>query len=569
MLNTEKLLYVLPDVSYIAELLPTKKPNSFSVQSFHQINGTFMNDNEFIPEHIVKLCDKLEPGESYHLILPDFLFTNTIVSVEETSDAKIKQYLKTELLPSLDLSTETHELETFVLTELKGISKVQISAIEKTLLSPIRAGSDAVSAKISAVSPLSWAIKSVISLEPSISVLQIGDTLHSALHYIGVDQTMQSTVSDVEAIAETIKTLKGAQPSIQTVYLLTNELVQTKLKELLSDTLPLQQLSSFSDDHDKLPSYVKSIIESSMRTLSIDQFPVPRFKIGIASPEERKQYQQYKEENTTKEPMPASDLPKPTAPLTTDVEEKASEPEIKEEEIKKTEEDVIEEPKKETPAEDPVTETKPSDTMDDVNISQFTHNSEKSKTTPVVISEKPMPEKTESPVIKNKTGVGPMVKMAFITVAAFAVTVAVGIGIGLLFLNFSDKNSGNVSPVVEVEQPAVAEASPTPEPSPEPSVELAVGDLKILVVNATTKAGYAGQIGTKLEAADFAKADTGNAKGDYADPGTYLLVSEDYTDNAELLAAVNDATGLEVTYLEGKDTEDPTGKYDIVLVLAK
>ncbi|PIY80193.1 MAG: hypothetical protein COY80_04165 [Candidatus Pacebacteria bacterium CG_4_10_14_0_8_um_filter_42_14] len=559
MLNTEKLLYVLPDVSYIAELLPTKKSNTFSVQSFHQINGTFMDDNVFIPEHIVKLCDKLDPGESYHLILPDFLFTNTIVSVNETSDAKIKQYLKTELLPSLDLSIETHEIETFILTELKGVSKVQISAIEKSLLAPIRAGSDAVSAKISAVSPLSWAIKSVISLEPSISVLQIGDTLHSALHYIGVDQTMQSTVSDVETIAETIKTLKGAQPSIQTVYLLTNELVQTKLKELLSDTLPLQQLSSFSDDHDKLPSYVRSIIESSMRTLSIEQFPVPRFKLGVASPEEREQYQQYKEKNTKKEPMPAADLPKPTAPAST-------EKEVAKEIV------VDDEPKTEEPDKTIETETKVSDTMDDVNILQFTHGVEKASVEIVnttKISEKDMPEKTESPVIKNKTGVGPMVKMIFITVTAFAVTVAVGIGIGLAFLKISDKNSTDVSPVVEVEQPGMAESSPTPEPSPEPTVELAVADLKILVVNATTKAGYAGQIGAKLESADFAKAATGNAKGEYADAGTYLLVSEEYADNAELLAAVNKATELEVTYLSGKDTEDPTGKYDMVLVLAK
>ena len=58
------------------------------------------------------------------------------------------------------------------------------------------------------------------------------------LHYIGVDQCTSQTTAEVSAIAETIKTLKGAEPRIQTVYLLTNELVEQELKEELSDTLP-------------------------------------------------------------------------------------------------------------------------------------------------------------------------------------------------------------------------------------------------------------------------------------------------------------------------------------------
>ena len=137
MLNTKKLLYILPDLTYSAELLPGKKEHSYAIQSFRQINGEFINENEFISNNIQKLFTKIDK-EDYHLILPDFLFTNTIVNVDDDSETKTIDYVKKQLLPDLNLSKETHEIEITVLTSFKGKSKVQISAIEKELLSPIR-----------------------------------------------------------------------------------------------------------------------------------------------------------------------------------------------------------------------------------------------------------------------------------------------------------------------------------------------------------------------------------------------------------------------------------------------
>jgi len=52
MLNTEKLLYILPDLTYLAELLPGKKEHTYTIQSFKQINGNFLDDNEFISANI-------------------------------------------------------------------------------------------------------------------------------------------------------------------------------------------------------------------------------------------------------------------------------------------------------------------------------------------------------------------------------------------------------------------------------------------------------------------------------------------------------------------------------------
>lgn len=281
MLNTSKLLYILPDLAYIAELLPGKKEHQFHIQSFRQINGEFVDDNLLIPANIKKLVEKIDE-EDYHLILPDFLFTNTIVEILETNKTKVEKYLKETLLPQLNLSDETHQISHFILTSYNNKSKVQITALEKSILEPFRDAAKNKKIKITGVSPLSWTVKSVISLEPSISVVQIGSILYLSLHYIGLDQTISFDIEKVENIVESIKTLKGGEPSIQTVYLLTNQLIEDKLKELLSDTIPLQQLASFAEDDKELPSYVKQVIEMGMKTLSITDYMTPEFKLGKA-----------------------------------------------------------------------------------------------------------------------------------------------------------------------------------------------------------------------------------------------------------------------------------------------
>ncbi|NCN06219.1 MAG: hypothetical protein GW946_00035 [Candidatus Pacebacteria bacterium] len=570
MLNTQKLLYILPDVAYIAELLPTKKPHAFSIHAFRQINGTFLDDNEFISEHVFKLFAKLDENESYTLVLPDFLFTNTIVNVEETSDAKIKQYLRTTLLPQLTLDSKTHLIETFVLTELKGSARVQLSAIEHSVLAPIRVGAHAAKVSIISISPLSWAIKSIVSLEPAITVLQIGNTLHSALQYIGVDQTMQTTVAETEVIAETIKTLKGAEPNIQTIYLLTNDLVEKRLAELLSGTIPLQQLSTLSDDAEKMPSYVRQIIESSMRTFSIEDYPVPKFSLAPATEAEIASYKAQLAAVPKGETMPAEDLPKPT--------KQAELPEPNQKQLESstetsavTEAPTVEEVENDDMPES-VTESKIEPKKEmlpelEINISQFTPNKEPDKTD---VESSNMPETETKPIIKNKQTAAPMLKMVFITIAAFAVTVAVGIGVGLLFLKFSGNSQPETSPVVVVEEP-VATPEPTITPAEEASPAAAINtkQLKVLVVNATTKAGYAGTIKTQLTKADFADVSAGNAKGTYDEEGTFVLLSDAYKGNAELIDLVESATDLTVSELENKDTEDPAGAYDIVLVLAE
>jgi len=574
MLNTHKLIYILPDLTYVAELLPTKKEHTFSVQAFRQINGEFMDDNDLIPDNIDKLISKIDP-EEYHLILPDFLFTNTIVEVADTNENKVHQLLKENVLPELGLTKATHDIATSILNQYNQKSKVQISALEKSVLNPFRLKAIDRGIKIVAVSPLSWTIKAMISLEPSISVIQIGSYLYLAEHYIGVDQTISFNIEETENIAETIKTLKGSEPSIQTVYLLTNQLVENKLKENLSQTLPLQQLSTFAEEEKDLPSYVRQIIETSMKTLSIPDFPVPKFPLGKENPESADKVEVDKtktETNAEEKPVmktepidqaeEKTELPKPQPPPEKSEPEKTEPtpapktiPEITAQPFKLLTEEVssVKTEAKETLEIKPVvTETQPADSAPapEPDLKQF---SAQGTTTTLVT------EHTKK-VIKNTTDTSHMLKMVFLSMAVLCLTVAVGVGLGLGYLTFFANQDQPVP-----ESPVVL-ASPSLVPSPSPSPVSTIDKTKpVLVVNATTIAGKAGKIKKALTAAGFATVETGNAKGEYKTGSFVLMPSE----NSALTQELSTASGLTLTYSNKVGVEDPKEKYQAVIVLAE
>lgn len=595
MLNTQKLLFILPDLAYAAELLPAKKEYTFTVQAFRQINGEYSNESDFIPTNIDKLFSKIDK-EEYHLILPDFLFTNTIVNMTGTSEASVLDHVNKILLPELDLNKQTHEIETTVLTSFKGVSKIQISAIEKSLLAPLRAAAQEHGVTITAISPLSWCLKSIISLEPSISVVQLGSHLFSAEHYIGIDQANNFPVSEYESIVETIKTLKGAEPSIQTIYIVSSSLIEEDIKQKLSNTLPIQQLATFKDDDAKMPSYVRFVIESCMKTLAIPDFPVPKFKLGKATQEDletlRLENQTEKvsaadddeEEKTVNSDIPLPsvisepDLPELPTPSVVEtlpvVTQKVEEEEIEDTNIMSENLEKEDELISQFATKDVETEVEDIDTQADTDIVN-----KKEPYAPQVsdleeeIDPITMPahsthhvETVTAPetkkIIKNSSGVNNMLKMVFITVAVFFLTIAVGVGVGLGILKLSgEKQTAEPEQVVVTQTP-----TPTPTPSPTPTPEVVDKEtLSILVVNATTKAGYAGKIKTLLTTSEIEDVDTGNAKGEY-EAGMYVLMTKE---NAALIKILEESTKLTLEYADTIKTEDPGSNYDAVIVLAE
>lgn len=582
--SVKHFLYLLPDVAYAVELIPDKDGKAYVIRDYLQVNGEFMDDNAILPASMEKLVAKLQP-QPYELILPDFLFTNTVVNVDATGDEAVRHYINETLIPSLELSKDTHSIQSFILTEHKGTSKVQLSALEQSVLDPVRAAFVAGGPTIKQVAPLSWTLKTLISLEPSISVVQLGANLYLAQHYIGVDQTNYSSVEDTDKLVETIKTLKGAEPSIQTLYLLSSALVENSLKEGLKETLPIQQLADDSEESE-MPSYVKQVVEASAKTLSIADYHAPVFIMEeTAQTESVAPVKEVMPENKKTETETV--LPEPTqvgedleeTPIKEVVDEKPAE----EKAAKATEEAAGDNSEPElqfatapAPVTSSVAEVEPEPVKpEEVDLKQFS-TQEAEQAEPAVVAEpkkpaspapaaepaKPVVNESPAPkknVIKNDTGVNNMVRMIFIGLVSFFVTVGIGLGIGLGLLTFTKPDSQTTEPTPVV----TPTAEPTPTPTPTPEISRA--DYDVLVVNATTRAGYAGDIADKLEEAGFENVTAQNAKGDY-DEGDYLLMEEE---DQSLVSLVSEDSGLSLEYAEGKAVEDTAGNYDFVLVLAQ
>lgn len=554
--GVKHLLYLLPDVAYAVELVPGKDGAGYAIRDYLQVNGEFMDDNEILPDSMEKLVTKLQP-RPYDLILPDFLFTNTVVNVKKTGEEAVKQYIDDELIPSLEISKTSHSIQAFILTELKGSSKVQLAALEKSLLNPVRKafGGDG-QASISKIYPLSWTLKSLISLEPSISIVQLGANLYLAQHYIGVDQANNASAEDAEKLVETVKTLKGAEASIQTLYLLSSALVEQKLKDGLKDTLPLQQLADDSVKSE-MPSYVKQAAEAGAKTLAIVDYKVPVFIMEagappvVAEPEvtEPKPPMKKLSEKVTE----VADLPTPSE--VDEVKAALVEPELK----------FADAPA--AVAAEKAASTTPATKPEPIDLAQFSNQSEEVK--PVVADQPLKKDKSTKPnqptapvkaVIKNEPGTHNMVRMIFIGLASFFVTVGIGLGIGLGLLTFTRPGGAAIPTPTAIVSPT---GNPTPTATPAPAINRT--DQKVLVVNATTTAGYASQIADKLEAAGFKNVTAQNAKGDY-EVGNYVLLEKA---NSALVELLSTDTGLTLKFAEGKTVEDSAGTYTVVVVLAE
>lgn len=625
------LLYILPDLAYIAKLVPAKKEHDFNISEFRQINGEFLDDNILLEKNLDKLLAKLEKG-SYRLILPDFLFTSTIVNIEAKTQEEVKNYLKNQLLPSLHLDEENFYLDTTILSNYKGTFKVQLTALEKALLTPLnKLLQDKEELKLVSISPLSWTSKAVVSLEPSVAILQLGGYLYLAQHYIGVDQCYHTTLAEAANFAETIKTLKGAEPSLQTVYLLTNSLVDDQLQKALKDTLPVQQLADLASENEKMPSYIKQILEAAAKTFSIPEYLLPQFQLDrnydkqleTAAEEagtEENEVEAEEEEQVATDQVDADlledlvkpvvvgaaavTLPKPEALAVTT----SSELEAKTEEITTTSEGTVktsseievkeevtrdfrdksedkEEAEEEVIKADSKEENKAvdKDEVEEIDLSQFANLAVEPKTVeskqPDIKVDKNIKE-TDKTVSANQSATPvssipsskPVIKNQ-----SEASHVAKMILIGLLSFVLTVAVGVGLGVVyLRLTQPSSDQAtlsptpsvSPTEVPTPTPTITVDKSAYSLLVVNATGRAGYAGSIASKIEDGGFPTVAAANARGDY-EAQDYLLVSTDDAQAQALLKELETASGLTLQLSSEITKEDSAGNYDAVLVLGR
>jgi hypothetical protein len=597
-----RLLYVLSDLAYIAKLIPGKKAHDFVLSDFRQVNGEFLDENLLLEKNLAKLFGKLEDG-SYKLILPDFLFTSTIINIELDNEEAVKEHLTKKLLPELGINDQDYYLDTTVLSNYKGFFKVQLTALEKTVVSPLaQILKDHKNIKIDSISPLSWTSKSIISLEPSVAILQMGNHLFLAEHYIGVDQCYSVEVAEGQNFAETVQTLKGAEPSLQTVYLLTNSLVDDSIKEKLKETLPVQQLADLASENESMPSYVRQIIESGAKTFSIPEFLLPQFVLDKNYKAKDSQVEKKDDEDLSNLVKPAvvgaSVLPTPLVSPIMPKAEVAVEnldddeglDEVKKDETADKDDVSVENPVKievkksvETETEVSVEATGSKEKLKqvqeaDIDFSQFANlaldpsvfnQSKQSAVSSDVTKDRKgemnLTDLPEKKIIRNKDDGSSITKMIFIGFLSFVVTIALGVGIGLAYLQWTNRSESS-NPTVEIEPivTPVVEVTATPTPLP----EIKKADYKISVVNATTKAGYASTIVTKLKTAEFTSVTASNAKGIY-EKGDYLLVKEDNATNQALLKELEKASELTLTLKTDINKEDASGAYSAVLVLGQ
>ena len=68
-----------------------------------------------------------------------------------------------------------------------------------------------------------------------------------------------------------------------------------------------------------------------------------------------------------------------------------------------------------------------------------------------------------------------------------------------------------------------------------------------------------------FETAGYENVDTGNAKGDYEDEGTFIMIKDEA--NAGLVEQMNKDTKIVLEKMEYDKAEDTAGKYDVIVIL--
>lgn len=117
-----------------------------------------------------------------------------------------------------------------------------------------------------------------------------------------------------------------------------------------------------------------------------------------------------------------------------------------------------------------------------------------------------------------------------------------------------------VSKVTPTEAPIEPTATPKPTAAP-----VNLKELKVAVLNATSVAGKAGKYATLVKKAGATNVDAANAKGEYKEAGSFIMVTK-----PEYLGAIADlekATELTLKEVEVNEKDNPNNKYDILIIL--
>jgi hypothetical protein len=616
--SSTHLAYLFPSVAYLLELVPAKGTTNFQVQNVREIRGSFCTDGAWQAENIKKLASKLDTAQ-YTVALPDTVFQQYVFEVEAGSEAEAHKKALRHMREAYEIDDAITFCHLFLLSTHRGKYTFQLVSLPQAAARLFYDALSPQSDHIKAITPLSWLMKAFVSLEPSLTLAQVGQDVSVARHYIGIDRTFSGATTQPTALAEYLKSQKIEDAQLQTLYLIADEETERLVKKDLNKIIPIQQLITGDEAVEGLPASVKFLAEQAARTLSLTELRLPLIKVeeleqaatndpeeltALSSPTNRSSSETSEDDASpmSKASLPAPTLPNPGAAPSTvladttppTLSKAAGGPTLHSESLDldtlpSTPPAIVtlDEPEEVSEVSSPQPSfydkvhtssqpsVSPSKGIDDAELESAVSETlgqttrsvppiSHSSTSSATAASTPPSSKI---IIQNSNDASELLKIIGLTVGVIIVTVIAGLGIGYALLSFSLSPQQIAVEPVGSPSPSSSPSTPvSPSPSPSPSAEPVAKDkLQVLVVNATTTAGKAGKYKTLLEQAGFKNISVGNAKGKY-EPGTYFLMK---AESSALKTELDKALSVTGTIQKSVKTEDAAEQKDLVIVIAE
>lgn len=541
------ILFLSPDASFFAELHTGKKPQ---LKNVVKIDFPLIEDGVVQKTHLRDALQELAPKQ-LHIILSDELFLHHIADFPVKSKETLEEQIANKVGEVFPDQNESMHIVTLDLAKTNKIQTIQISAVTKKNLQNIAEATAEADVSVKMLIPASFVVKAFVSVDPSLFILQTPSALLVTSHYIGVESAERIEGNDLKSLTKSVKKLKDDHSYIQHAYVTAPKADSQKIADALEEIMPTQAVTIPSvEAEEDTPDFFKIIIIGYKDVIE-NKFPFPEFHLPEV------EVSAISEDEEEVDPIEVEDEPVVTASVTTatvttatvassekaelaDVFEDEAE-DIEEEKVVATKEVKVSAPEPQLEEEEVKVEEKPKAPVKTVEIKD-------------VQSTQRLSSKKQSKGLFS---------YILLTVGVALVISLIGGGIVISQQALQNSSGEQVSPTDEITPTPMAEAEPTATPTPEVT-PIPKDEINILVVNATSIAGYAGETSDTLEEAGYENVTAANAKGEYED-GTFIMVKDE--EQTQLIAQIVSDSDLELETLEYSDVEDTQERYDVIIVL--
>lgn len=545
--------------SYYAELDIEGK--SKKLQNLAKIDFPVIENGKFIEEKLGEALEKLNQKTLY-FVISDEVFLHHIGEFPLKSPSPLEEQISSTVATAFPDQQESLHIVTLSLAKTSKTQTIQITAMTRENLHVLSRVCKAVGISAKLLMPASFAVKGFVSIDPSLFILQSADDVWLTSHYIGVEHAEALGNTDVDKLVHAVTQLKNQKPHLQHAYLAVEADKSESYTNALKDVLPTQDVEIKGIEAEKDCPLMIKILTVGTRDVVDNKFPFPQFSLEenpdkaptTVAPIEKSNKAEATEDTPAVTAIP--EVPKPSvssatvsAPKTTDSSTNEDVKESASEEVAPAMGGIVA----------PKTVTPP-----------ITTSTTPSKTTPVVTS--PADTKPGTPTPVTTPGVAPVTsvkpKRSFGKYLLLAVGVALIIALigGGIIVSQGAITGGNQPTPEPTTTPVATEAPVEVTPTPEASTSAIPKDeVQVLVLNATGVAGKAGNTARVFETAGYENVDTGNAKGDYEDSGTFVMVKDEA--NAGIIEEMTEDTKLELEKMDYDKAEDVAGKYDVIIIL--